>query len=236
MLRKKLTHFTLTTFFFSLATLSLIAEDNNDLSGTQEIFKKLGTVIDGKITLTDSDNKSVSLHELSEGKKVIVFSLNYFKCKDICSFQLKDMKEKIPTLGSDILDKTLFLSISFDFRDTYQDAKIKEDIFNKDKKLPWKFLVGSSENSIQKLSQAINFYYNYDKEEDVFAHGAGLFFLSCPDLTFKRYLYGIIYKPEDLRKAIYDTSHSSIGSFFDRMKLFMKKTFQKEYGRYKDRF
>ena len=234
MLRKISIKIHLAAFFF-FSIFNLIASDTDEISGSGDIFEKLGAVIDGHDIFQDSENKTVTLTELSHNKDVIVFSLNYFQCKDICSFQFKDMKEKIATLDSELLAKVLFLSISFDSRDKFKEAKAKEEIFNKEKKLPWKFLVGP-ESSIQKLSKSVNFFYKYEKEQDVFAHGAGLFFLSSPGLKFKRYLYGIINKPEDIRKAIYDTSSSSIGPIFDRMKLFIQKTFQAEYGRYKNRF
>jgi protein SCO1/2 len=65
----------------------------------------------------------------------------------------------------------------------------------------------------------VGFGYTYDEKEKQYAHSAGLFVLT-PGGQISRLLYGIEYKPRDLRLALMEAAEGKIGTVVDRFLLF----------------
>jgi protein SCO1/2 len=82
----------------------------------------------------------------------------------------------------------------------------------------WHFLTGT-EPEIKKLAAGLGFEYKYDSVQKEFAHPAVTFILT-PTGEISRYLYGITYRPKDLRLALLEASEGKVGNVFDRVLLF----------------
>ena len=87
-----------------------------------------------------------------------------------------------------------------------------------DSGVEWPFLTGSEEN-INRLADTLGFRYYYVPERDEYAHPAVIFVLT-PDGKISRYLYGIEYKPNDIRLALLEASQGKTGSTIDRLILY----------------
>jgi protein SCO1/2 len=80
------------------------------------------------------------------------------------------------------------------------------------------FLVGTEQN-IKSLAEQLGFIYYYDEERKEFAHPAVVFILTGQGII-SRYLYGIDYKPQDLRLAILEAGKGRVGNTLDRLILY----------------
>ena len=82
----------------------------------------------------------------------------------------------------------------------------------------WHFLTGTAEAS-RKIADEVGFRYKYDEVEKQYAHGAAIYAIT-PEGRISRYLYGIEFKPNDLKLAMLEASNGKIGTVIDRFILF----------------
>ncbi len=76
-----------------------------------------------------------------------------------------------------------------------------------------------SKEEARRLADAVGFNYVYEQKSKQFAHGAGIFVLSPTTGVLSRTLFGISFKPQDIRLALGEAADGKIGSFVDRVLL-----------------
>jgi protein SCO1/2 len=82
----------------------------------------------------------------------------------------------------------------------------------------WHFLTGSQE-SIDALTKAVGFQYQYVKTTDQFAHTTGLMILT-PEGKLAQYYYGVEFPPRDVRLGLIQASQNKIGTLADEVLLY----------------
>ena len=112
--------------------------------------------------------------------------------------------------------------VSFDPREKPPLAALKKASYTEQYDRPgtergWHFLTGES-LAIEALAKAVGFRYEYDPDNQQYAHGSGLVVLA-PDGTIARYLLGIRFEPRDLRLALAEASEGKVGSPADQVLL-----------------
>jgi protein SCO1/2 len=185
------------------------------------IEERLGSKIDLNLKFTNQDGKLVTLKELTKDNKPFILTLNYYRCTTLCGIQLFNLSKTIKELGWRIGKDYSIATISFDPTDTPDLAKKKQQEYLSLAHQPqgeWNFFVGDAQ-SIQTITKSVGFFYKYIPQKKEFSHTAALFFIG-PDGTVTRYLYGISYKPNDVKFAIMDASINKVGSTVDRFLLF----------------
>jgi protein SCO1/2 len=65
----------------------------------------------------------------------------------------------------------------------------------------------------------VGFNYTYDEQTSQYAHPAVIMVLG-PDGLISRYLYGVEFKPRDLRLALAEASRNKFSASLDRLLLF----------------
>ncbi|MGH9676293.1 MAG: SCO family protein, partial [Candidatus Acidiferrum sp.] len=113
--------------------------------------------------------------------------------------------------------------ISFDSRETPQMAAAKKkgalSHFNRPETAAgWHFLTGSND-SVDAVTHAANFRYNFNEKTNLFAHASGVMILT-PEGRISRYFYGVEYPGRDMRLGLVDASAGKIGTPIDHALLF----------------
>lgn len=199
---------------------------------TPEIYEKLNQKIDLNLQFTNQDGKKETLKSLFKNEKVLIVSLNYYKCTTMCSFQFVNLASALKKMDWPIGNGFRIATFSFDPKDTVAIAKEKQTLWipkTGQNHAKWDFFVGDQKN-IDALTKEFNFFYELDPATGEYSHAAALFFIK-PDGTFYRYLYGFLYEPQDLKHALIDSSDGKIGSFFEKLIVKFKK-YQSETGKY----
>src|SRR5262249_24468373 len=80
------------------------------------------------------------------------------------------------------------------------------------------FLSGG-EASIDRITAAAGFRYNYESDNDRFAHATGIMLLT-PQGRFARYFYGIEFSPRGLPLGLLEASDGKTGNPTDHLLLF----------------
>lgn len=189
-----------------------------------ELLDRAGANIPLDISLIDQDNQKIKLQKyFSNWDKPVVLTMGYYGCPMLCTLVLNGLVDSLKKVNAEIGKDYQVVSISIDPREKSDLAKKKQDIYAKafnlrdDQKKFWNFHVTSEEES-KRLADALGFGYYFDKKADQYAHGAGFFVLS-PKGVLSRTLYGINFKPKDVKLSFMEASEGRFGSFIDRVIL-----------------
>ena len=175
-----------------------------DQSPEVGVIEHLGNKIPLDLKFVNEKFDTVSLRELIN--KPTILSFVYFDCPGLCSPLLEGVGSVIQksdlVLGKDYQ----VITISFNFRDTPEKAKIKKnrfvDKYSKGKGEGWIFLTTDS-TTIFKITDATGF-----KTKAVgldFVHPSAIIAVS-PTGMITRYLYGITFMPIDFKMAIIEAN------------------------------
>ena len=175
------------------------------------------------LAFQDETGQAVSLRQYF-GKRPVVVTMVYFQCPMLCSEVMSGVTATLNALTSYNVGRDFdVLTVSFDPRDTPAAATQSKQRYIKryrrtGSEQGWHFLVGK-QDQIDQLAQALGFHYQWDPENQQFAHASGIMLLT-PDGRIAQYYYGIEYPPTDLRLGIVEASKGKIGTLADEILLF----------------
>jgi len=157
------------------------------------------------------------------GKRPVVLALVYYECPMLCTQILNGAVRAAKVLKFEPGKDYDVVAISFDARETPQQALAKKAVYMKDYGRPetangWHFLTGDL-NSIKRVTEAVGFRYTWDPHSAQFAHASAIYVLT-PEGKLSKYFYGIEYSPKDLRLALVEASNHQIGNPVDQILLF----------------
>jgi len=210
---------------FLLALVSTArAHDNTRPAALREVAfdQKLAEQVPLDLAFRDERGNEVRLGDYF-GRKPVILNFVYFKCRDLCPLLLDGVVRSLRTLSFDIGNQFDVLTVSIDPHDSAALAAAKSKEFLARYARPgaangWHFLTGA-ENSIEKLTRAVGFHYNYDAQTGEFAHATGIVLLT-PAGKVSRYYYGIDFSPRDLRLGLIEAAEARIGTPIDQLLLF----------------
>lgn len=182
------------------------------------IQKALGQQVDPNLVFTDSTGEQRQLRNYFDGKRPVLLTLNYFRCPMLCTLQLNGLLQALRDLSTDMDQKFRILTISFDHTEGHTLAHSKQKNYRaqlEKRSLDWDFLVGS-QASVQALTQALRYKFQYVPKEKQYAHPAVMYVLT-PHGKVSQYLSGIQFKARDLKFSLVTASQGNMGSWMDAM-------------------
>ena len=186
------------------------------------IEQRLNEQIPLGLTFRDETGKAVRLADYL-GKKPVILSLVYYRCPMLCSELLAGLESAVKVLKFDAGKEFDVLTVSFDPKDTPELATAKKaEILKRYNRAGaadgWHFLTGPQE-SIDALTKAAGFQYQYDPKTGQFAHSTAIMILT-PEGRIAQYYYGVEFPPKDLRLGLIQASESKIGTLADQVVLY----------------
>jgi protein SCO1/2 len=186
------------------------------------IQEKLGSSLPMDLTFTNETGQKVRLGDFFLSGKPVVLTLAYYECPMLCTLVLNGVTEAVSKLTWVPGQQFELLTISINPKETAALAAQKRQAYldHLGKKVPpgaWHFLVGE-ENQISALAQAVGFKYYYDEKIKQYAHPAASYVIT-PKGVISRYLYGITYRPADVKLALLEASAGKLGTTLDRIVL-----------------
>jgi protein SCO1/2 len=186
------------------------------------ILQNLNEQIPADLTFRDEAGKTVQLGDYF-GKKPMILNLVYYQCPMLCGEVLSGLTSALGVLKFDVGKEFDVLTVSFDPKDTPEIATLKKAEYLKRYKRAgaeqgWHFLVGS-QASIDALTKAAGFQYQYDPKTGQFAHSTAIMILT-PQGKIAQYYYGVEFAPKDLRLGLIQASSNKIGNVVDEVLLY----------------
>jgi protein SCO1/2 len=186
------------------------------------IEQHLDEQIPADLNFRDETGKPVRLGDYF-GKKPMILNLVYYNCPMLCGEVLSGLESAMRVLKFDVGKEYDVLTVSFDPRETPEMATKKKAEFLKrygraGADQGWHFLTGQQE-SIDTLTKAAGFQYQYNPKTGQFAHATAIVLLT-PGGTITQYYYGVEYPPKDLRLGLIQASQNKIGTLADQVLLY----------------
>lgn len=184
-----------------------------------EITEHLGDSIDLNLSFLDSKGNKVQLKEYFNEKPVLL-TVIYYSCPNLCNFHLNGVFEAITELKMRAGLEYELVVVSMDHKETpsqalkFKKSYLKEYNF-KDKV---SFLVGGK-HEVQKLTKQVGFSFRWDNKTKQFAHLPVAYVLD-PTGKISRYLYGVKFRPSELKFSLMEASKGKVGNVIDRILLF----------------
>ncbi|MFH2054840.1 MAG: SCO family protein [bacterium] len=200
----------------------VVKESDPQLKGI-DVVEHLGEQIPLDLEFVNDAGDTVQLsHYFNQGRPVIIV-LAYYTCPMLCTLVLNGVSDGLRELPWVPGDKFQVLTISIDPRETADLAAAKkhryvESLNREGAAAGWDFMVGAESQS-KALAEALGFKYYWDEANQQYAHPAVVFVLT-EDGKISRYLYGLEFKPADLKLALLEASEGEIGSTVDRIILY----------------
>lgn len=185
-----------------------------------DVDERRGRVVDPELTFTDHRGQRVKLGDYLDGERPVLLTLNYYRCRVVCSVQLNGLAAALEELDWTPGDENFrVLTLSIDHAETSEDAAKKRDTIltalGRGDDVDWQFLTGDAV-SIQALAAQMGVGYAYDAEQDQFAHPAVAMFLT-PEGKIAQYIYGLTFDPRDLKLALLEAGEGKIGSPMEKL-------------------
>jgi protein SCO1 len=199
------------------------------------VSEHLGSAVDLNLTFkSGEDGKVYPLSHFLDPKKPTLVNLVYYECPMLCTMVLNGLVDGLKGLDWNLGQQYNMLTLSIDPTETSESAKAKKEAYlghylegrtqlksESDRaaaRSSWSFLTGT-ESNIKALADQLGFSYKYDEVQKEYAHPA-VTFVMTPAGVISRYLYGVTYRPRDLRLGLLEASQGKIGNVFDRILMF----------------
>lgn len=200
-------------------------------NGLPKVLKTVGIEqkLDSALPLdTEFKNEKGEIVKLGDyfgkGRPVLV-ALVYYECPMLCNEVLNGLTGSLKGINFNAGREFDVLAISFDAREYDKPglAQNKKESYlgrygRDGAENGWHFLTGT-QSSIDAVTNAVGFTYEYDEATKQFAHAGG-FVVTTPEGRISRYFYGIDYAPKDVKLSIMESAKSKIGSPADQLLLY----------------
>jgi protein SCO1/2 len=197
------------------------------------IEQHLDAQVPPDVTFRDSTGNTVKLGDYF-GRKPLILNLVYYNCTMLCGEALAGLASAMRLIKFDVGNEFDVVTVGFDPRETPAMAAAKKIDYVKRYGRPnaasgWHFLTGQPE-SIDALTKAVGFQYQYDEKSNQYAHATAIMVLT-PQGRISRYFYGVDFPPKDLRMGLVEASQGKIGNAVDAVLLYCYH-YNPETGKY----
>jgi protein SCO1 len=186
------------------------------------IEQRLDGQVPADLTFLDDAGRSVKLGDYF-GKKPLILNLVYYNCTMLCGEALAGLASAMKMVKFDVGNEFEVVTVSFNPQETPQIAAAKKKDYVSRYGRPgaasgWHFLTGPPD-SINALTKAVGFQYQYDPKTNQYAHATAIMVLT-PQGRISRYFYGVDFPPKDLRMGLVEASQGKIGNAVDQVLLY----------------
>ena len=186
------------------------------------IEQHLDAQIPADLAFVDDTGRPVHLGDYF-GKKPLILNLVYYNCTMLCGEALAGLSGALKAVKFDVGKQFEIVTVSFNPKETPDLAAAKKKDYlarygRAGAAQGWHFLTGPAE-SINALTKAVGFQYQYDPKIQQYAHATAIMVLT-PQGHISRYFYGVEFPPKDLRMGLVEASEGKIGNAVDQVLLY----------------
>jgi protein SCO1/2 len=184
------------------------------------VTEHLNGQVDLNLTFIAEDGYPHALKEYFHAGRPVVLNLVYYSCKMLCNVVLNAQVQSLRKIDWTPGEQYEIVTVSIDPAENFQLAREKKASYLESYGRPapgWHFLADNAGN-VRKLARQVGFGYKFDEGTAQYAHPAVVFVLT-PEGKVSRYLYGVQFKPLDVRLALTEAGKGNFG-VTDRILLF----------------
>jgi protein SCO1/2 len=185
-----------------------------------DVDERRGRRLDRDLRLVDHTGRSVTVGDFVDGERPVLLTMNYYRCRIVCSVQLNGLAAALSELDWTPGDENFrVVTVSIDPKETPSDAAKKRETIlaslGRGDDVDWQFLTTDA-LTIQAIAAQLGIGYAYDAEQDQYAHPAVAMFIT-PDGEIAQYVYGLTFDVRDIKLALLDAGQGKIGSPMEKL-------------------
>lgn len=185
--------------------------------------QKLNAELPLDLKFRDEAGQPVQLQDCFRGGRPVVLVMGYYKCPLLCTAVLNGLTSCLRMLSLNAGSDFEVVMVSVDPTESAELAATKKAAYLKEYRRPgasegWHFLTGD-QPAIHTLAHAAGFRYIYDETAKQYIHPSGIIVLT-PGGKISKYFMGVDYPVSDLRLALVEASHETIGTLSDQLLLY----------------
>jgi protein SCO1 len=188
------------------------------------VIENLGQKVPRGLSFQDGRGMKVEFDSVYRAGLPVLVTLGYYRCPLLCNLVHEGLSKGLKEAGLRPGRDFQGLAVSVDPNEEPKSAVTNQRrllrTFDVPEEGAWPFLMPTPgrEEEVARLAQSVGFRYKYDEKSRQFAHAAVAFVLT-PEGKISRYLYGVDFKPRDLRFALVEASGGRVGTTLDRVLL-----------------
>jgi protein SCO1 len=214
-----------TVILLCSVSLSLKAQTNQGRPAPLQgvgIDEKVGHRVDLSLEFTNEKGYQQPLKDFFKPGRPVLLNLVYYSCPMLCNLLLNGQVEVLRQIPWTPGDQYEIVTVTINPSETFDLAAKKKQAYLAGLEKAgtadhWHFLTDYADNA-KKLADQLGFHYKWDPRQQNYAHAAALMFLS-PTGKVSRYLYGIKFKPLDVRLALTEASEEKYKFSIERVLL-----------------
>jgi protein SCO1/2 len=188
-----------------------------------DIIENLGQRVPQGLVFQDGLGHRADLDRVLRSGKPVLLTLGYYRCPLLCSLVHEGLAKGLKTAGLKPGRDFQGLAVSIDPEEDPKSAmtnqrRLQRALDSTDEDWPFLLPGPGREGEVARLAESVGFRYKYDARSRQFAHAAVALVLT-PEGKVSRYLYGVDFKPRDLRFAVVEASGGRVGTTLDRVLL-----------------
>lgn len=203
-------------------------------SGQVDFQQKLGSRLPLQSGFRDEHGVQVRLGDYFDGKLPVALVFAYYECPNLCDVTLAGVFEGLAKSGYTAGEDFRLVVIGIDPKETpAQAADQKQELMARAPVAGAErhaHLLTGERHAIQAATEAVGFGYRYDAASEQYVHPAGMV-VATPEGVVSRYLFGVRYRPTDIRLAMVEASDHRVGSLTDKL-LLLCSQYDPATGRY----
>ena len=185
------------------------------------VTERLGAQINLDLQFTAEDGYQKPLREYFASGRPVILNLVYYTCPMLCNLVLNAQTEAIRKIAWTPGKEYEIVTVSIDPTENYGIARNKKAAYlaSYEREAPgWHFLTDYN-GSAARLAEQVGFGYKLDPRTGQYAHSAVIFVLT-PEGRVSRYLYGVKFKPMDIRLALAEAAEGKLGMTVEKFLLY----------------
>jgi protein SCO1/2 len=188
------------------------------------VIENLGQKVPRGLSFQDGRGMKVELDSVYRAGLPVLVTMGYYRCPLLCNLVHEGLSKGLKSAGLRPGRDFQGVAVSVDPNEepksavTNQRRLLRTFADSVDEHWPFLMPTPGREEEVARLAQSVGFRYKYDPKSRQFAHAAVAFVLT-PEGKISRYLYGVDFKPRDLRFALVEASGGRVGTTLDRVLL-----------------
>jgi protein SCO1/2 len=187
------------------------------------IDEQLGQTVQKDAVFLDETGEQVRIGDFLDGETPVILNFVYHDCPMLCNLLLEGFSKTLRDMKFTPGQEFDIVTVSFSPTETPDLAASQKEKYLAALGRPaaadgWHFLTGTEEE-IGRLAESTGFEFRWIESRQQYAHPAALIFLSGNG-KITRYIHGMTFQPNDVRRAIVEASDGKVGSAVDQVFLF----------------
>ncbi len=193
-----------------------------ELDERASVEEHLGERLPTNAVFRDQEGHTVQLGDLLDGRRPVVLTFAYHSCPMLCDRVLEGVIDALKQTEWTVGEQFDFINVSIDPRDTPERAAAKRarliERYGRGDGKGFHFLTGENAE-IQRVAAGAGFRYFWEERTQQYAHSAAMIVMT-PDGRMARYLYGIVFSPEDVRFGLLEASEGRSITTVEQLLMF----------------